>query len=146
MQQVATMCEFGVYQCAHCSDGFNDEGKNKLMLLTAILNLIVFTFYEDLMQEHLSEVHPSELAFYAKRAKNPKDPINVEGPSEDIRYPLIVNFYENLKKLPKTIKVRTWQFLNKDSGNEELTSSETVKASPKKLTILNAFSLSAEQR
>lgn len=99
------------------------------------------------MQEHLSEVHPSVLAFYAKRAKSQKDPINVENPSEDIQYPLIVNLNENLMKDPKkTIKVRTWKVLHKDKGNEELTSSETVKASPKKLTILNAFSLSKEQR
>ena len=145
MQQVTTMCKFGVYQCVHCSDGFNDEGMNKLMLLVIIIILTIF--FKDLIQEHLSEVHPSELAFYAKRAIHQKYPTNVENHSESIRYPLIVNLYENLKKEHQTsIKVRTWKVLNKSSGNEELTSTETVKFSPKKLTILNVFSLSAEQR
>lgn len=84
-----------------------------------------------------------KLAFWAKREENHKSPINIEDPSKSLRYSLIEKLCVGTKD---KIKIRSWKVLSKNGQIEELTAPDNEKPADKPLIILNAFSLSAEQR
>lgn len=127
-------CEFGLYQCVYCSDGFNTLGMFNLDIQLWVC-LQHFSLL-DSIKAHLSVVHPQNFAFACKRVQN-KVFIDIDDSSNcTTKYGSIVDLFD--KEDDKTIKVKLW-----DKEIHELTSVDTFKKpTAVELKIMNAFSLS----
>jgi len=83
-----------------------------------------------------------ELAFCAKRESTDGCPINVDEPTTSkLQYVKIENLFDSFKV---SIQVKSWAEVNKSEDISGLTGYDPKP--PSQIVILNAFSLSANQR
>lgn len=134
LENTTSECEFGLFQCTYCDDGFNDEGLYTQNILCAkYFNTLSFSL-TDLILEHMSVVHPMKFGFCAKRQLNYS--VNVDSPSKGVSYSLIEDLVAKSKKEKHTENQNT---------NIEVTSFTNEASTSNTLLILNTFSLSPEE-